>query len=145
MTDVATAFPSTSRKRMTQTISDLGARLTVIRWVNSWLTDRAVDTWIDGEPAGRMNVNCGVPQRSLCSPDLFALTLAAALKELPDGVSYVDDCNWTISFDSQRQFQRGSWLLSDVQETFERFGFGIDKDKDGGSLDLCLGEATGPV
>ena len=64
-----------------------------------------------------MDVNCGVPQGSLCSPVLFALTLAEALRKLPDGISYVDDCSWVISFEDKREFQReASRLLDKVHD-----------------------------
>jgi hypothetical protein len=48
----------------------------IIRWVENWLIDRSIETWIDGKPAGRTRVNCGVPQGSPCSPTLFALTVS---------------------------------------------------------------------
>jgi hypothetical protein len=79
MTDVAAAFPSTSKQRVVKMLIKHKAHPTIIRWVNNWLTDRAIETCIDGNPVGRSAVNCGVPQGSPWSPVLFALTLASAL------------------------------------------------------------------
>jgi hypothetical protein len=90
MTDVAAAFPSTTKERVVSMLIRKSVHPTVVRWVNSWLTDRSIETWIDNEPVGKRDVNSGVPQGSPCSPVLFALTLAEALGKLPDGVSYVD-------------------------------------------------------
>jgi hypothetical protein len=113
MTDVAAAFPSTSSQRVVDMLINHAAHPTIIRWVDSWLTDRAVETWIDGKPVGRSAVNCGAPQGSPCSPVLFALTLANALRDLPNGISYVDDCSWAISFTKQKDFQEQSTALPD--------------------------------
>jgi ribonuclease HI len=130
MTDVAAAFPSTSRQRVVKMLVDNGAHPTIIRWVNGWLTNRAIDTWIDGKPAGSKMVNCGVPQGSPCSPVLFALTLASALEELPDGISYVDDCSWIINFSGQRDFHtKATELLDQVHRVLSKHGFQMDEDK----------------
>jgi hypothetical protein len=102
MTDVAAAFPSTTKARVLQMLIENRTHPTIIRWVDQWLTNREIETWIDGKMAGRKKTECGVPQGSPCSPVLFALTLAKALAKLPDGVSYVDDCTWCVSFTSQR-------------------------------------------
>jgi hypothetical protein len=66
MTNVAAAFPSTSRQRVVEMLIKHKAHPIIIRWVNNWLTDRAIETWIDGKPVGRSAVNCGVPQGSPC-------------------------------------------------------------------------------
>jgi hypothetical protein len=91
MTDVAAAFPSTTKARALQMLIENRSHPTIIRWVDQWLTNREIETWIDGKMAGRKKTECGVPQGSPCSPVLFALTLAKALAKLPDGMSYVDD------------------------------------------------------
>jgi hypothetical protein len=90
MTDVAAAFSPTSKQREVKMLINHKAHPTIIRWVNNWLSDRAIETWIDRKPVGRSAVNCRVPQGSPCSPVLFALTLANALGKLPNGISYVD-------------------------------------------------------
>jgi hypothetical protein len=106
MTDVAAAFPSTSKARVLQMLTENRPNHTIIRWVDNWLSDRTIEPWIDGKMAQRRKTECGVPQGSPCSPVLFALTLAGALSKLPDGVSYVDDCSWVVSFTSQPRIQR---------------------------------------
>jgi len=94
--------------------------------VDNWLTDRSIETWIDSRPAGRSQSTAEF-HRVSCSPVLFALTLAEALRELSDGVSYVDGCS---SFTNQRSFQeKASDPLDQVQETLRRHGFKMDEDK----------------
>jgi hypothetical protein len=104
MTNVAAAFPSTTRSRVVVMLARKGVHPTVVRWVNSWLTDQSIETWIDNRPTSKRAIQCGVPQGSPSSPVLLALTLAEALDKLPDGISYVDNCSWTFSFASQTDF-----------------------------------------
>jgi hypothetical protein len=130
MTDVAAAFPSTSKGGVVPMLVRKGVHPTIVRWVNSWPTGRTIETWIDNRPAGRRNVNCGVPQGSPCSPVLFALTLAEALCKLLEGVSYVDDCSRTFSFAGQSDFQREAKArLDKIRDTLLEAGFRIDKEK----------------
>jgi hypothetical protein len=61
---------------------------------------------------------------------LFALTLAGALKKLPPGVSYVDDCSWVINFTSQREFkQKARDPLDRVHAILGEMGFSMDEGK----------------
>jgi hypothetical protein len=130
MTDVAAAFPSTTKNQVVSMLIKKNVHPTLIRWVHSWLTDRSIETWIDNRPVGKGAVNCGVPQGSPCSPVLFALTLAEALDKLPDGISYVDDCSWTFNFGGQTDFQReASACLDNIRDTLLEAGFRMDKDK----------------
>jgi len=130
MTDVAAAFPSISKARVVRMLLRHQAHPTVIRWVRDWLTDWSIETWIDGRLIKVAPINCGVPQGSPCSPVLFAPTLAEALEQTREGVSYVDDCSWVISFNAQRDFKREAVkLLDEVHKAFTDHGFTLDKDK----------------
>ena len=74
--------------------------------------------------------NYGVPQGSPCSPVLFALTLAEAPRDIRPGISYVDDCSWIISLNSQREFkQRATELLDEADEALTAHGFQMDEAK----------------
>jgi hypothetical protein len=130
MTDVAAAFPSTTKSRVLQMLIRNRTDPIIIRWVDHWLTEREIETWIDGKMAGRRRTECGVPQGSPCSPVLFNLTLAGALSKLPDGVSYVDDCTWVVSFTSRREFKvKARTLLDQVHARLGEFGFSMDEGK----------------
>ena len=121
MTDVSTAFPSTTRGRVLRTPRKHNVHPTVTSWVNNWLSDRTIETWLDDELTTRSLIECGVPQGSPCSPILFALTLAEALKSLPTAVSYVDDCSWAIPFESALDFQTQATRLLDASAKYPRF------------------------
>jgi len=105
MTDVVAAFPSTSKNSVVRVLVKLGVHPKITWWTADRLTDRSIETWIDGSPVATTPVSCGVPQGSLCSPVLFALTLAEALAQAPEGVSHVDDCSSIISFNARTDFQ----------------------------------------
>jgi hypothetical protein len=50
--------------------------------------------------------------------------------DLPDGVSYVDDCSWSISFTSADEFQRDARTLLDrVHAGLTAHGFDMDEAK----------------
>jgi hypothetical protein len=130
MTDAAAAFPFTTKGRAVSMLIRTEVHPTVVRWVNSWLTDRSIETWIDNKPVSRKDVNCGDPHGSPCSPVLFALTLAEALEILPDGVSDIDDCSWTFSFAGQADFQQEATSgLYDIKDNLLRASFQVDKKK----------------
>lgn len=57
-------FPSTSKLGVIKILLYHKAHPTIIGWASSWLSDRSMETWIDGKSAGKMNVNCEVPQGS---------------------------------------------------------------------------------
>jgi len=97
----------------------------------------------DGRPVSTTPVNCGV---------LFALSLAVALRQLPEGVSYVDDCSWVVSFNAQSDFKREAvGLLEQVRAVLLEYGFTVGGAKTevafgkrgkGRSADTSLGDVT---
>jgi hypothetical protein len=65
------------------------------------------------------------------SPVLFGLTYEKIRKELPDGCSYVDDCAWSIPFDSHSDknelASKVQRLLNKIQAVFGRHGMELDE------------------
>jgi hypothetical protein len=130
MTDVVAVFPSTSKRRIFEMLVNHRAHPMIIRWVDSWLTDESIERWIDGNPAGRSAVGCGVPRRSTCFLVLFLLTFAGVLRELMDGISYVDDCGSVISFTKQMDLhEEATALLQRVNDTLEERVLQLDESK----------------
>ena len=60
MTDVAAAFPGRSQQRVIKMLVKRKAHPIVIRWVDDWLRQRSIETWIDGKSVGRLDIICGV-------------------------------------------------------------------------------------
>jgi hypothetical protein len=62
---------------------------------------------------------------------LFSLTCGRILKELPDSWSYVDDCAWSIPFDSlsdkNELASKVPRLLNKIQAVFHRHGMELDE------------------
>jgi hypothetical protein len=71
------------------------------------------------------------PQGSPLSPVIFGLTCGRILKELPDGCIYVDDCTWSIPFDSlsdkNELASKVQRLLNKIQAVFSRHGMELDE------------------
>jgi hypothetical protein len=102
----------------------------IYRWIADWLSDRSIELTIDGIQSPRQESRCGIPQGSPLSPVLFGLVCATALKGLPPGASYVDDCSWAIPFISPRQLQReAGQLLGTVNDRFKQHGLSLDIGK----------------
>jgi hypothetical protein len=97
MTDIVTAFPGTQPSTVLQTLAPLVDPV-IYRWIDNWLAERSISICVDVQTAKALTSNCGIPQGSPISPVLFGLVWASALKQLPTGASYVNDCTWAIPF-----------------------------------------------
>src|SRR4030095_9555736 len=71
--DIRGAYPNICRKRLIKRMVELGIPGDIIRWTNSFLTDRRVQLVIDGYICPMREVDCGVPQGSPISPILFVI------------------------------------------------------------------------
>jgi hypothetical protein len=130
MPDVVTALPSTPDQRVLKMLVKHGAHPTFTRWPGNWLSDRSIETWVDGRPVSTTPVNCGVPQGSPCSPVLFALTLAEAVQGIRPGISSVNDCSWIIFFNSERELKHQAIeLLDEIDEALTAHGFRCTKPR----------------
>ena len=130
MTDVAAAFPNTQRSTVLRVLRNLRADPVIIRWAEGWLSDRKIEMTLDGITGLPRSAGTGIPQGSPVSPVLFRLVCAAALKQLPMGASFVDDCSWFIRFTSQADLQaQTTQLLDSVRAIFAANGLTIDTDK----------------
>jgi len=75
----------------------------VIRWTESFLSERTVEMIIEGKAMERHPVEAGVPQGSPLSPILFAIFTSGLIKWVEDyvteaeGLSIVDDLGWVAT------------------------------------------------
>jgi hypothetical protein len=131
MVDVSAAFPNTSRDEVRKTLRN--ADPGVAKWVDTWLDNRQITMELDGNSGPLRSAGSGLPQGSPLSPVLFGLTCGRILKELPDGCSYVDDCAWSIPFDSlsdkNELASKVQRLLNKIQAVFRRHGMELDEKK----------------
>ena len=87
----------------------------LIRWTESFLSERTVEMIIEGNAMERHPVEAGVPQGSLVSPILFAIYTSGVIKLVEDyisadGLTFVDDLGWVATGSNVNQvitiFQR---------------------------------------
>jgi len=75
---------------------ELGIPGNIIRWTNSFLTERKVQLVIDGYTCLTRDIDCGVPQGSPISPILFVIYISGFFSAIEDKVpittlSFVDN------------------------------------------------------
>src|SRR4030095_3246489 len=106
--DIRGAYPNICRKRLIKRMVELGIPGDIIRWTNSFLTDRRVQLVIDGYTCPMREVDCGVPQGSPISPILFVIYLSGLFSAIEDKVpiislSFSDDIGLTAVEGSIRE------------------------------------------
>lgn len=97
--DIKGAFDRVTDGRLVKRLWEQGIPLTLIRWLASFLNDRAAALRLDGEKGDQEPVKIGIPQGSPVSPILFMLFTAPLFRiltreEKKTGLSirgYVDD------------------------------------------------------
>jgi len=75
----------------------------LIRWTESFNSDRTVAMIIEGNDMERHPVEAGVPQGSPVSPILFAIYTSGVIKWVEayvseaEGLSFIDDLGWVAT------------------------------------------------
>jgi hypothetical protein len=95
--DVKGAFDNVYKQRLLQTLKQMQLNPAIIRWVNSFLTDRLASLAFDVASEPMTPIMTGIPQGSPVSPILFLLYLQplfAQLEQIHPHItcpSYIDD------------------------------------------------------
>src|SRR5271154_29236 len=94
--DIKGAFPNVDRPRLLARLIELGIPGDLVRWIDSFLSNRKVQLSIDGQLCPSRDIDCGVPQGSPISPILFILYIsgffdAIEAKVPVSSLSFVDD------------------------------------------------------
>jgi hypothetical protein len=75
--DVKGAFDRVNKKQLLNRMLQVGIAGNIVRWVDSFLSDRRAMLVIDGRTGETRDVQAGLPQESPVSPVLFILSVSA--------------------------------------------------------------------
>jgi len=100
--DINAAFPSVARGRLIHAMMAKKIDGDLIRWTESFLSERTVEMVIEGNVLQSHPVEAGVPQGSPVLPILFAIHTAGLIKWVEERVqakrlSFVDDLGWVAT------------------------------------------------
>ena len=101
--DISRFFDNVNHKRLVRVVYEMGFSLPVVRWIQSFISDRKAAIRLDGNTSEPRSIASGIPQGSPISPVLsviYAAEVITTLKDAniltPTGIpvtpkSYVDD------------------------------------------------------
>ena len=99
--DVKSAFNNVSRGHLIGRIVALGVESDLVRWTESFVSERKVRLVLNGQEGDDHEVDTGIPQGSPVSPILFTVYLPGLFGHMEERVpgvkalSFVDDVAWT--------------------------------------------------
>ena len=90
--DMAKAFDRISHQKLTIKLRNYGFGGSLLKWFQSYLTDRRQRVTVLGAPSDTLPISSGVPQGSILGPALFLLYV----NDLPDSVNSSQICNSNV-------------------------------------------------
>jgi hypothetical protein len=100
--DVKGAFDRVNKKQLFKRMVQAGIAGNIVRWVDSFLSDRRALLVIDGRTGETREIQAGLPQGSPVSPVLFILSISTMFQWLEDRhamlqtISFVDDVGLVV-------------------------------------------------
>jgi hypothetical protein len=100
--DVKGAFDRVNKQKLIGRMIQVGIAGNIVRWVDSFLSDRRAMLVIDGRMGETHSIQAGLPQGSPISPILFILSVSEMFQWLEDrhtwlqAISFVDDVGLVI-------------------------------------------------
>ena len=110
--DVKEAFDHVSRTKLVERMIELGIDGDLIRWTQSFLTDRKVQLVIDGHDNQEREIETGIPQGSPVSPILFLVYISGVFEKVTEScpaiisLSFVDDLGFIASGHSVKELAK---------------------------------------
>jgi hypothetical protein len=101
--DIKAAFPFMAKGRLVNLMKVREMDGDLVRWTESFLSERTVEMIIEGNAMDRHPAEVGVPQGSPVSPILFAIYTSGLIKWVEEyvseaeGLSFVDDLGWVAT------------------------------------------------
>jgi hypothetical protein len=101
--DINSAFPSVAKGRLLNVMKVREMHRDLLRWTDSFLSERTVEMIIEGNAMDRHPVDAGVPQGSPVSPILFVIYTSGLIKWVEEYVSEaeglycVDELGWVAT------------------------------------------------
>ncbi|KAI7704569.1 hypothetical protein KC353_g13409 [Hortaea werneckii] len=123
--DVKGAFDRVSKPQLLKRMVQVGIAGNIVRWVDSFLSDRRAMLVIDGRTGQTRSIKAGLPQGSPVSPVLFILCISAMFQWLEDrhptaqALSFVDDVGLVIECD---ELVKGTRNLERIARDALRWG-----------------------
>ena len=123
--DVRGAFDRVDKRQLLKRMTQIGIEGNMIRWVDSFLSDRRAMLVIDGRTGQTHAIQAGLPQGSPVSPVLFILSVSALFQWLEDrhatlqAISFVDDIGLVVECD---ELEEGAEHLERIAEDTMQWG-----------------------
>ena len=150
--DMSAAFDLVDKNIFLRKLQAYNADITIINWINSYLSDRRQQVYIDGVLSNELPVNIGVPQGSILGPLIYVIYTS----DLPQSIHrnhtnqtdstssedcldcgflccYADDSTYTVSSDDPGILTEKIKIAYDELSTFMRNNhlvFNSDKTHD---------------
>ena len=123
--DVKGAFDRVNKTQLLRRMIQVGIAGNIVRWVDSFLSNRRAMLVIDGRTGETRDIQAGLPQGSPVSPVLFILSVSALFQWLEDrhstlqAISFVDDVGLVIECD---ELEDGTRQLERIATDTMRWG-----------------------
>jgi len=89
--DIKGAFDHVNKNRLLQIMIEMRLPTYLIRWIDSFLSDRKIQLSFDGNRQEMVDIQVGIPQGSPISPILFLIYIRELIQDRAFQLSYIDD------------------------------------------------------